>query len=91
MYQLLLLHCIHASLDYNFVFPKALKCLSMTLKQHNTINCETGFGHGYEIIITVLFRSLKTFFNKARDMLYFKRLIQIPKLPDVREPGVGTH
>uniref|UniRef100_A0A3P9A610 I/LWEQ domain-containing protein n=1 Tax=Esox lucius TaxID=8010 RepID=A0A3P9A610_ESOLU len=25
---------------------------------------------------------LKTFFNKARDMQYFKRLIQIPKLPD---------
>ncbi|XP_036385203.1 huntingtin-interacting protein 1-related protein-like [Megalops cyprinoides] len=28
------------------------------------------------------FHSLKNFFNKARDMLYFKRLIQIPKLPD---------
>uniref|UniRef100_G3NZW0 Huntingtin-interacting protein 1-related protein n=1 Tax=Gasterosteus aculeatus aculeatus TaxID=481459 RepID=G3NZW0_GASAC len=28
------------------------------------------------------FHSLKTFFNKARDMQYFKRLIQIPKLPD---------
>ncbi|XP_072520579.1 huntingtin interacting protein 1 related b [Salminus brasiliensis] len=28
------------------------------------------------------FHSLKTFFNKARDMLYFKRLIQIPRLPD---------
>uniref|UniRef100_A0A674EPQ4 Huntingtin-interacting protein 1-related protein n=1 Tax=Salmo trutta TaxID=8032 RepID=A0A674EPQ4_SALTR len=28
------------------------------------------------------FHSLKTFFNKARDMLYFKRLIQIPKLPE---------
>ncbi|XP_041644118.1 huntingtin interacting protein 1 related b [Cheilinus undulatus] len=28
------------------------------------------------------FHSLKTFFNRARDMLYFKRLIQIPKLPD---------
>uniref|UniRef100_A0A668A0P7 Huntingtin-interacting protein 1-related protein n=1 Tax=Myripristis murdjan TaxID=586833 RepID=A0A668A0P7_9TELE len=28
------------------------------------------------------FHSLKSFFNKARDMLYFKRLIQIPKLPD---------
>ncbi|KAF7669623.1 hypothetical protein LDENG_00166620 [Lucifuga dentata] len=28
------------------------------------------------------FHSLKTFFNKARDMLFFKRLIQIPKLPD---------
>uniref|UniRef100_A0A7N8XRK3 Huntingtin interacting protein 1 related b n=1 Tax=Mastacembelus armatus TaxID=205130 RepID=A0A7N8XRK3_9TELE len=28
------------------------------------------------------FHSLKTFFNKARDMVYFKRLIQIPRLPD---------
>uniref|UniRef100_A0A7N6BBV2 I/LWEQ domain-containing protein n=1 Tax=Anabas testudineus TaxID=64144 RepID=A0A7N6BBV2_ANATE len=28
------------------------------------------------------FHSLKTFFNKARDMMYFKRLIQIPRLPD---------
>ncbi|KAJ8338641.1 hypothetical protein SKAU_G00354270 [Synaphobranchus kaupii] len=28
------------------------------------------------------FHSLKGFFNKARDMMYFKRLIQIPKLPD---------
>uniref|UniRef100_A0A3P8W8K8 Huntingtin interacting protein 1 related b n=1 Tax=Cynoglossus semilaevis TaxID=244447 RepID=A0A3P8W8K8_CYNSE len=28
------------------------------------------------------FQSLKTFFNKTRDMLYFKRLIQIPRLPD---------
>ncbi|XP_030650298.1 huntingtin interacting protein 1 related b [Chanos chanos] len=28
------------------------------------------------------FHSLKTFFNRARDMLYFKRLIQIPRLPD---------
>uniref|UniRef100_A0A6Q2Y6B3 Huntingtin-interacting protein 1-related protein n=1 Tax=Esox lucius TaxID=8010 RepID=A0A6Q2Y6B3_ESOLU len=30
------------------------------------------------------FHSLKTFFNKARDMQYFKRLIQIPKLPDAQ-------
>uniref|UniRef100_A0A3P9MG53 Huntingtin interacting protein 1 related b n=1 Tax=Oryzias latipes TaxID=8090 RepID=A0A3P9MG53_ORYLA len=28
------------------------------------------------------FRSLRSFFNKTRDMIYFKRLIQIPKLPD---------
>ncbi|XP_072565150.1 huntingtin-interacting protein 1-related protein [Paramormyrops kingsleyae] len=28
------------------------------------------------------FHSLKNFFNKARDMMYFKRLIQIPRLPD---------
>ncbi|KAJ8380263.1 hypothetical protein SKAU_G00010410 [Synaphobranchus kaupii] len=28
------------------------------------------------------FHSLKNFLNKSRDMLYFKRLIQIPRLPD---------
>ncbi|XP_049619014.1 huntingtin interacting protein 1 related b [Syngnathus scovelli] len=28
------------------------------------------------------FQSLKTFFNRAREMLFFKRLIQIPRLPD---------
>ncbi|XP_061788929.1 huntingtin interacting protein 1 related b [Nerophis lumbriciformis] len=28
------------------------------------------------------FQSLKSFFNRAREMHYFKRLIQIPKLPD---------
>uniref|UniRef100_A0A803YMS5 Huntingtin interacting protein 1 related n=1 Tax=Meleagris gallopavo TaxID=9103 RepID=A0A803YMS5_MELGA len=28
------------------------------------------------------FRSLKNFFKKASDMLYFKRLIQIPRLPE---------
>lgn len=28
--------------------------------------------------------SLKSFFKKASDMLYFKRLIQIPRLPEVR-------
>lgn len=51
------------------------------------------FVHEYEVIIGVtchpLSHSLKTFFNKARDMLYFKRLIQIPKLPDVRAQRVG--
>uniref|UniRef100_A0A673KWY9 Huntingtin-interacting protein 1-related protein n=1 Tax=Sinocyclocheilus rhinocerous TaxID=307959 RepID=A0A673KWY9_9TELE len=33
-------------------------------------------------IYILFFFSLKTFLNKARDMLYFKRLIQIPRLPD---------
>uniref|UniRef100_A0A673L6K1 I/LWEQ domain-containing protein n=1 Tax=Sinocyclocheilus rhinocerous TaxID=307959 RepID=A0A673L6K1_9TELE len=37
----------------------------------------------HDITIYILFFfSLKTFLNKARDMLYFKRLIQIPRLPD---------
>lgn len=36
------------------------------------------------------FFSLKTFFNKARDMVYFKRLIQIPRLPDVSKNSENT-
>ncbi len=50
------------------------------------------FVYEYDVIIRVtcpLSHSLKTFFNKARDMLYFKRLIQIPKLPDVRAQRGG--
>lgn len=33
-------------------------------------------------------RSLRNFFRRAADMLYFKRLIQIPRLPEV--PARGT-
>lgn len=51
------------------------------------------FVDGCEIIMKVthcpLSHSLKTFFNKARDMMYFKRLIQIPRLPDVRAQRAG--
>uniref|UniRef100_A0A8C7DAN3 Huntingtin-interacting protein 1-related protein n=1 Tax=Oncorhynchus kisutch TaxID=8019 RepID=A0A8C7DAN3_ONCKI len=42
--------------------------------------------HLYHFTVKLLFKlhacTLKTFFNKARDMMYFKRLIQIPKLPE---------
>lgn len=34
-------------------------------------------------------RSLRNFFRRASDMLYFKRLIQIPRLPEVPAPSGG--
>lgn len=34
-------------------------------------------------------RSLRNFFRRASDMLYFKRLIQIPRLPEVPAPSSG--
>lgn len=34
-------------------------------------------------------RSLRNFFRRASDMLYFKRLIQIPRLPEVPAPSRG--
>lgn len=36
-----------------------------------------------QVFFLSLFSSLKNFFKKASDMLYFKRLIQIPRLPEV--------
>lgn len=35
-------------------------------------------------------RSLRNFFRRASDMLYFKRLIQIPRLPEVPVPAAPT-
>lgn len=48
--------------------------------------------HKYEVNIKVklvflLSSRLKNFFNRAKEMIYFKRLIQIPKLPEVRTQG----
>lgn len=38
-------------------------------------------------LVFLLSSRLKNFFNRAREMIYFKRLIQIPKLPEVRTQG----
>lgn len=74
-----------------FVSLKTFRYLLWQSNNNTTLKCKTDFCHGYEIIITFfLLHSLKSFFNKARDMVYFKRLIQIPKLPDVREQRVAT-
>ncbi|XP_037633627.1 huntingtin interacting protein 1 related b [Sebastes umbrosus] len=54
--------------------------VKMLFKLHACLPADTLQGHRDRFHDQ--FHSLKTFFNKARDMLYFKRLIQIPKLPD---------
>ncbi|KAK6483509.1 huntingtin-interacting protein 1-related protein-like [Huso huso] len=54
--------------------------VKLLFKLHACLPVETLQGHRERFHDQ--FHSLKNFFNRARDMLYFKRLIQIPKLPD---------
>nr|XP_020506361.1 huntingtin-interacting protein 1-related protein isoform X1 [Labrus bergylta] len=54
--------------------------VKLLFKLHSCLPADTLQGHRDRFHDQ--FHSLKTFFNKARDMFYFKRLIQIPKLPD---------
>lgn len=39
----------------------------------------------FVLISSFLLRSLTQFFNRAREMEFFKRIIQIPDLPDVSD------
>uniref|UniRef100_A0A8C2GW37 Huntingtin interacting protein 1 related b n=1 Tax=Cyprinus carpio TaxID=7962 RepID=A0A8C2GW37_CYPCA len=57
--------------------------VKLLFKLHACLPADTLQGHRERF--HEQFHSLKTFLNKARDMLYFKRLIQIPRLPDVRK------
>ncbi|XP_029018057.1 huntingtin interacting protein 1 related b isoform X2 [Betta splendens] len=54
--------------------------VKLLFKLHSCLPADTLQGHRERFHDQ--FHSLKTFFNKARDMMYFKRLIQIPRLPD---------
>uniref|UniRef100_A0A8C4ZVQ2 Huntingtin interacting protein 1 related b n=1 Tax=Gadus morhua TaxID=8049 RepID=A0A8C4ZVQ2_GADMO len=54
--------------------------VKLLFKLHSCLPADTLQGHRDRFHDQ--FHSLKNFFNKARDMQYFKRLIQIPKLPD---------
>uniref|UniRef100_A0A8C5E3V1 I/LWEQ domain-containing protein n=1 Tax=Gouania willdenowi TaxID=441366 RepID=A0A8C5E3V1_GOUWI len=54
--------------------------VKLLFKLHACLPADTLQGHRDRF--REQFQSLKSFFNKARDMLYFKRLIQIPRLPD---------
>ncbi|CAL8342842.1 unnamed protein product [Lota lota] len=54
--------------------------VKLLFKLHSCLPADTLLGHRDRFHDQ--FHSLKNFFNKARDMQYFKRLIQIPKLPD---------
>uniref|UniRef100_A0A672NQG3 Huntingtin-interacting protein 1-related protein-like n=1 Tax=Sinocyclocheilus grahami TaxID=75366 RepID=A0A672NQG3_SINGR len=54
--------------------------VKLLFKLHACLPADTLQGHRERF--HEQFHSLKTFLNKARDMIYFKRLIQIPRLPD---------
>ncbi|XP_063820635.1 huntingtin-interacting protein 1-related protein isoform X2 [Pseudophryne corroboree] len=54
--------------------------VKLMFKLHSCLPADTLQGHRDRF--HEQFHSLKTFFKRASDMLYFKRLIQIPRLPD---------
>ncbi|XP_077416373.1 huntingtin interacting protein 1 related b [Vanacampus margaritifer] len=54
--------------------------VKLLFKLHASLPADTLQGHRDRF--RDQFQSLKTFFNRAREMYYFKRLIQIPRLPD---------
>ncbi|XP_075754696.1 huntingtin-interacting protein 1-related protein isoform X1 [Pelodiscus sinensis] len=54
--------------------------VKLMFKLHSCLPADTLQGHRDRF--HEQFRSLKNFFKRASDMLYFKRLIQIPRLPE---------
>ncbi|KAI6076150.1 Huntingtin-interacting protein 1-related protein [Aix galericulata] len=63
--------------DCSHLYHYAVKLM---FKLHSCLPADTLQGHRDRF--HEQFRSLKSFFKKASDMLYFKRLIQIPRLPE---------
>uniref|UniRef100_U3I4P3 Huntingtin interacting protein 1 related n=1 Tax=Anas platyrhynchos platyrhynchos TaxID=8840 RepID=U3I4P3_ANAPP len=63
--------------DCSHLYHYAVKLM---FKLHSCLPADTLKGHRDRF--HEQFRSLKSFFKKASDMLYFKRLIQIPRLPE---------
>ncbi|NXY50473.1 HIP1R protein, partial [Ceuthmochares aereus] len=63
--------------DCSHLYHYAVKLM---FKLHACLPADTLQGHRDRF--HEQFRSLKNFFKKASDMLYFKRLIQIPRLPE---------
>uniref|UniRef100_A0A669PCZ2 Huntingtin interacting protein 1 related n=1 Tax=Phasianus colchicus TaxID=9054 RepID=A0A669PCZ2_PHACC len=63
--------------DCSHLYHYAVKLM---FKLHSCLPADTLQGHRDRF--HEQFRSLKNFFKKASDMLYFKRLIQIPRLPE---------
>ncbi|XP_072103771.1 huntingtin interacting protein 1 related b isoform X3 [Mobula birostris] len=54
--------------------------VKLMFKLHSCLPADTLQGHRDRFYDE--FHSLRSFFSRSRDMLYFKRLIQIPKLPE---------
>nr|XP_028566447.1 huntingtin-interacting protein 1-related protein isoform X1 [Podarcis muralis] len=63
--------------DCSHLYHYAVKLM---FKLHSCLPADTLQGHRDRF--HEQFRSLKSFFKRASDMLYFKRLIQIPRLPE---------
>ncbi|XP_060106118.1 huntingtin-interacting protein 1-related protein [Heteronotia binoei] len=63
--------------DCSHLYHYAVKLM---FKLHSCLPADTLQGHRDRF--HEQFRSLRNFFNRASDMLYFKRLIQIPRLPE---------
>ncbi|XP_054613531.1 huntingtin-interacting protein 1-related protein-like [Dunckerocampus dactyliophorus] len=55
-------------------------CVRLLFKLHSRFSADVLLGHRERF--RELFNSLKEFFNRAREMEFFKRIIQIPDLPD---------
>ncbi|XP_077352659.1 huntingtin-interacting protein 1-related protein [Festucalex cinctus] len=55
-------------------------CVRLLFKLHSRIAADVLLGHRERF--RELFNSLKEFFNKAREIEFFKSIIQIPELPD---------
>ncbi|XP_048370426.1 huntingtin-interacting protein 1-related protein [Sphaerodactylus townsendi] len=68
---------IQVILDCSHLYHYTVKLM---FKLHSCLPADTLQGHRDRF--HEQFRSLKNFFNRASDMLYFKRLIQIPRLPE---------
>ncbi|NXA37346.1 HIP1R protein, partial [Eudromia elegans] len=63
--------------DCSHLYHYAVKLM---FKLHSCLPADTLQGHRDRF--HEQFRSLKNFFKRASDMLYFKRLVQIPRLPE---------
>ncbi|KAB1255602.1 Huntingtin-interacting protein 1-related protein [Camelus dromedarius] len=61
--------------------------VKLMFKLHSCLPADTLQGHRDRF--HEQFHSLRNFFRRASDMLYFKRLIQIPRLPEVLAPSRG--
>ncbi|XP_042297717.1 huntingtin-interacting protein 1-related protein isoform X2 [Sceloporus undulatus] len=68
---------IQVILDCSHLYHYTVKLM---FKLHSCLPADTLQGHRDRF--HEQFRSLKNFFKRASDMLYFKRLIQIPRLPE---------
>ncbi|NXW33862.1 HIP1 protein, partial [Phaetusa simplex] len=73
---------IQVILDCSHLYDYTVKLL---FKLHSCLPADTLQGHRDRFLEQ--FRKLKDLFYRSSNLQYFKRLIQIPQLPEVRPPG----